>query len=68
LELLGKSLTVRGDGRSQEPRTRQKIRHRRPGRRQTQTVIAKTFPLEQIVEAHRFLESNQQIGKIVVTV
>jgi NADPH:quinone reductase-like Zn-dependent oxidoreductase len=31
-------------------------------------VIAKTFPLEQIVEAHRYLESNQQIGKIVVTV
>jgi NADPH:quinone reductase-like Zn-dependent oxidoreductase len=31
-------------------------------------LIAKTFPLEQIVEAHRFLESNQQIGKLVVTV
>ena len=31
-------------------------------------VIAKTFPLDQIVEAHRYLESNQQIGKIVVTV
>jgi NADPH:quinone reductase-like Zn-dependent oxidoreductase len=31
-------------------------------------VIAKTFPFEQIVEAHRYLESNQQIGKIVVTV
>ena len=31
-------------------------------------VIAKTFPLAQIVEAHRYLESNQQLGKIVVTV
>jgi NADPH:quinone reductase-like Zn-dependent oxidoreductase len=31
-------------------------------------VIARTFPLEQIVEAHRYLESNQQIGKVVVTV
>lgn len=31
-------------------------------------VIAKTFPLEQIVAAHRYLESNQQLGKIVVTV
>jgi NADPH:quinone reductase-like Zn-dependent oxidoreductase len=31
-------------------------------------VIAKTFPLDQIVEAHRYLESNQQLGKIVVTV
>ena len=31
-------------------------------------VIAKTFPLAQIAAAHRYLESNQQIGKIVVTV
>jgi NADPH:quinone reductase-like Zn-dependent oxidoreductase len=31
-------------------------------------LIAKTFPLDKIVEAHRYLESNQQIGKIVVTV
>lgn len=31
-------------------------------------VIAKTFPFEQIVDAHRFMESNEQIGKIVVTV
>jgi NADPH:quinone reductase-like Zn-dependent oxidoreductase len=30
--------------------------------------IDRTFPLEQIVEAHRYMESNQQIGKIVVTV
>jgi NADPH:quinone reductase-like Zn-dependent oxidoreductase len=32
-----------------------------------QPVIAKTFPFSQIVAAHRYLESNQQIGKIVVT-
>ena len=31
-------------------------------------AIAKTFPLNQIVEANRDLESNEQIGKIVVTV
>jgi NADPH:quinone reductase-like Zn-dependent oxidoreductase len=31
-------------------------------------VISKSFPLSQIAEAHRFLESNQQIGKIVVSV
>ncbi len=30
-------------------------------------TIAKTFPFEQIIEAHRYMESNQQIGKIVVT-
>ncbi len=31
-------------------------------------VIARTFALDQIVEAHAFMESNQQIGKVVVTV
>ncbi len=31
-------------------------------------IIAKTFPFDQIVEAHRFLESNEQFGKIVVTI
>jgi NADPH:quinone reductase-like Zn-dependent oxidoreductase len=31
-------------------------------------VIAKTFALAEIAEAHRYLESNQQLGKIVVTV
>jgi NADPH:quinone reductase-like Zn-dependent oxidoreductase len=30
-------------------------------------IIAKTFPFEQIVEAHRYLESNKQFGKVVVT-
>ena len=29
-------------------------------------VIAKTFPLRDIVDAHRYLESNQQVGKIIV--
>ncbi|MBK9078404.1 MAG: zinc-dependent alcohol dehydrogenase family protein [Hyphomicrobium sp.] len=31
-------------------------------------AIAKTFPFDQIVEAHRYLESNDQFGKIIVTV
>ncbi|MFJ3486841.1 zinc-dependent alcohol dehydrogenase family protein [Pseudomonas sp. NPDC090202] len=31
-------------------------------------VIAKTFTLDDIQDAHRFLEANQQIGKVVVTV
>jgi NADPH:quinone reductase-like Zn-dependent oxidoreductase len=35
---------------------------------QLKPVVARTFPLEQIVEAHRYLESNQQVGKIIVTV
>ena len=31
-------------------------------------IVDKVFPFDQIVEAHRYLESNQQFGKIVVTV
>jgi NADPH:quinone reductase-like Zn-dependent oxidoreductase len=35
---------------------------------QLKPVIAKTFPLSQIADAHRYLESNAQLGKLVVTV
>jgi len=31
-------------------------------------IIARTFKLHEILEAHRYMESNEQIGKIVVTV
>ncbi|MHB8528145.1 MAG: zinc-binding dehydrogenase [Caulobacteraceae bacterium] len=31
-------------------------------------TIDRTFPFDQIVEAHRYLEAGEQIGKIVVTV
>ena len=30
--------------------------------------IAKTFPFAQTVDAYRYLESNAQVGKIVITV
>ena len=33
-----------------------------------QPKVAKTFPFAQVVEAYQYLESNTQIGKIVVTV
>jgi len=36
--------------------------------RQLRPVIARTFPLSEIVDANRYLEANQQIGKIVVTI
>ena len=29
-------------------------------------VVARTFALDDIVDAHRYMESNQQFGKIVV--
>jgi NADPH2:quinone reductase len=30
--------------------------------------IARVFPFDQVVEAHRYMESNEQIGKIVISV
>lgn len=35
--------------------------------RKLRPVVARTFELDEIVAAHRFLESNEQVGKIVVT-
>jgi NADPH:quinone reductase-like Zn-dependent oxidoreductase len=31
-------------------------------------AIARTFPLEQASDAYRYLESNAQVGKVVITV
>jgi NADPH:quinone reductase-like Zn-dependent oxidoreductase len=31
-------------------------------------IIARTFPFEDIVESHRYMESNRHFGKIVLTV
>jgi NADPH:quinone reductase-like Zn-dependent oxidoreductase len=31
-------------------------------------VIDRTFPLDQIVQAHAYMDANQANGKIVVTV
>jgi NADPH:quinone reductase-like Zn-dependent oxidoreductase len=30
--------------------------------------IAKTFPFDRLADAYRYLESNQQVGKVVITV
>ena len=30
-------------------------------------IIARTFPFEEIAEAQRYLEANEQFGKVVVT-
>ncbi len=74
LEVLGKSLTLRGyllfeitSDPARLERAKQWVVDGLAGGK-LKPVVAKTFPLDQIVEAHRFLESNQQIGKIVVTV
>ena len=72
--LIGKSLTIRGyflfevtsDPARLERGKKFVFDGLASGR--LKPIIAKTFSLDLIVDAHRYLESNQQIGKIVVTV
>jgi hypothetical protein len=33
----------------------------------TEDTIARTFPFEQIAQAHRFIEAGEQVGKIVIS-
>jgi NADPH:quinone reductase-like Zn-dependent oxidoreductase len=30
-------------------------------------VVAKTFPLERVADAHRFIQNRSNIGKVVLT-
>jgi NADPH:quinone reductase-like Zn-dependent oxidoreductase len=74
LELMGKWVTIRGyvlmEITSDPERLERAKKFVNDGLADGsfRPLIARTFPLDQIVEAHRYLESNQQIGKIVVTV
>ena len=74
LAMVGKELTVRGYnlfGITTTPERQAKVAkfvfdHVAAGT--LKITIAGTFPLDQIVEAHRALERNEHVGKLVVTV
>jgi NADPH:quinone reductase-like Zn-dependent oxidoreductase len=74
LDMIAKSLTVRGymliEITTNPERLKQAVRFIVEGlaKGKLKPIIAKTFPLEQIVQAHQYMESNEQLGKIVVTV
>ena len=74
MDVLGKSLTIRGyvlfeiTGDVTQLRRAEQFVVNGLSSGKLVPVIAKTFTLDQIVEAHRYMESNQQIGKIVVAV
>lgn len=71
---LGKALTMRGytlfELLSNPPAGEEAVKFLNEALKsgQLKPVIAKTFKLDQIIEAHKYLESNQQFGKIIVTV
>lgn len=72
--VLAKGLTVRGytlfeftSDEAKLARAQQAI-YQWLDNAQLRPVIARTFPFDDIVAAHRYLESNEQLGKIVVTV
>ena len=71
---LGKGLTLRGYTLFEIVRNPEKLEKGKQfildllASGKLKPVIAKTFPLAKIADAHRFMESNEQIGKIIVTV
>lgn len=73
-DVLGKWLTIRGYVMMEITQDAQRLEKAKAfindglADGSLKPLIAKTFPFEQIVEAHRYLESNQQVGKVVVTV
>ncbi|WP_336489894.1 zinc-dependent alcohol dehydrogenase family protein [Methylobacterium nigriterrae] len=74
MPLLGKDLTVRGYQLfeiTKDPAPLQKAKDfivKGLASGTLRPVIARTFKLDEIAGAHRFMESNVQVGKIVVTV
>ncbi|MDO8826403.1 zinc-dependent alcohol dehydrogenase family protein [Methylophaga sp.] len=73
LAALSKGLTVRGYTLFEITQDAKRLQHgiefieQGIAAGQLKPVIAKTFTLDDIVAAHQYMESNQQIGKIVVT-
>ena len=72
LSLIASNLTLRGWSaddliRQPEPRARMVawVNERLADRRLV-PIIDRTFPIDQVAEAHRWLEANRQVGKIVV--
>lgn len=74
LALLGKDLTIRGYQLFEITRDLKRLEQAKRfvvdglASGALKPVIAKKFRFEDIVEAYRFMESNTQVGKIVVTV
>ncbi|POB11462.1 NAD(P)H-quinone oxidoreductase [Sulfobacillus sp. hq2] len=75
-QLLGRRLTVRGTALRSRPKyekmrliqTFQERTHAFFASGRLGAIIDRTFPLAQAAEAHRYLVTNQTIGKVILTV
>ncbi|WP_454719792.1 MULTISPECIES: zinc-dependent alcohol dehydrogenase family protein [Cupriavidus] len=73
MDLLGKHLTLRGYELFEITTDPDKLRRARDfvnaglASGQLTPVVDRTFPFEDMAAAHRYMESNAQVGKIVVT-
>ena len=71
---LGKGLSIRGYSLMEITRNAEKLRvakkyvYDRLADGRFHPKVAKTFPFAQTVEAYKYLESNAQVGKVVITV
>lgn len=74
MPMLGRRLTIRGFGLSSITRDDANLAALRAfvtdglATGALRPTIAKVFPFEEIVAAHRYLEAGEQVGKIVVTI
>lgn len=74
MEVLGKDLTIRGFQLFEITQDAERLDQAKAfisagiESGDLSPVIAKTFTFDEIVEAHRYMESNAQIGKIVVEI
>jgi NADPH:quinone reductase-like Zn-dependent oxidoreductase len=64
IDLFRRQLTLHGSARATEPEVRHVLDLAATGR--VSPVIAATFPLDQVADAYRLMESRAQFGKIVV--
>ena len=73
-QALGKGLSLRGyvlmelTGNPEAAEKAKKYIYDRLAEGRFVPKIARTFPFKETVDAYRYLESNQQVGKIVITI
>ena len=74
LAALDKGLSIRGYSLMEFTRDPEKLQvakkyvHERLADGRFRPKVARTFPLVQTVDAYKYLESNAQVGKVVITV